>query len=110
MEIQSTLASQNIEFIWIKFLIFYELMQYSRENPSKKYLQLIRFYNEMHEKGYLQTTGKIGNFDGQMVPLFAKIIKKIITRYNCKSLLDYGCGKAKYYFNDFEVKNENHSF
>ena len=30
----------------------------------------------MHEKGYLQTTGKIGNFDGQMVPLFAKIIKQ----------------------------------
>ena len=50
-------------------------MKYSRENPSGKYLQLIRFYNEMHEKGYLKTTGKIGNFDGQMVPYFAKIIK-----------------------------------
>ena len=81
-------------------------MKYSRENPSGKYLQLIRFYNEMHEKGYLKTTGKIGNFDGQMVPFFAKIIKKIIIQYKCKSLLDYGCGKAKYYFNNFRVKNE----
>ena len=53
-------------------------MKYSRENPSKKYLQLIRFYNEMHEKGYLKTTGKIGNFDGQMVPYFAKIINRTI--------------------------------
>ena len=81
-------------------------MKYSRKNPSEKYLQLITFYNEMQKNGYLQTNGKIGNFDGTTVPFFAKIIKKIIMQYRCKSLLDYGCGKAKYYFNDFIVKNE----
>ena len=59
-------------------------MKYSRENPSEKYLQLIRFYNEMHEKGYLKTTGKIGNFDGQTVIFFAKIIKKIIIQHKCE--------------------------
>ena len=81
-------------------------MKYSRKNPSERYLQLIRFYDEMQKNGYLQTNGKIGNFDGTTVPFFAKIIKKIIMQYRCKSLLDYGCGKAKYYFNDFIVKNE----
>jgi len=81
-------------------------MKYSRKNPSARYLQLITFYDEMQKNGYLQTNGKIGNFDGTTVPFFAKIIKKIIMQYRCKSLLDYGCGKAKYYFNDFIVKNE----
>ena len=82
-------------------------MKYSRKNPSERYVQLIKFYKEMHKKGYLKTTGKIGNFDGQTVIFFAKIIKKIIIQHKCESLLDYGCGKAKYYFNDFEVQNEN---
>ena len=53
--------------------INYNLMKYSRKNPSAKYLQLITFYNEMQKNGYLQTNGKIGNFDGTTVPFFAKI-------------------------------------
>ena len=42
-------------------------------------------------------------FDGHSVKPWIGHIKKIIVTYRIKSILDYGCGKAKYYNHEFEA-------
>ena len=59
----------------------------------------------MHETGYKKIDGTKREpenaYDGKSTVPFAKIIKKIIVENKCNSLLDYGCGKGKYYFEKF---------
>ena len=73
-------------------------MIYSKKNPSKEYRQNINFYKTMHENGFQRLDKficKEDAYDGISTRPFVNIIKKIIDVNNCKSLLDYGCGKAK---------------
>jgi hypothetical protein len=84
---------------------------YSKRNPSKSYLNNIDYYKIMHETGYKKIDGTKREpenaYDGKSTIPFAKIIKKIILKNKCNSLLDYGCGKAKYYFEKFDFEGEN---
>ena len=86
-------------------------INYSKLNPSKSYLKNLNYYKKMHQSGYVKIDGTKRNaknaYDGKSTVPFAKIIKRIIMKNNCNSLLDYGCGKGKYYFNKFEFEGEN---
>ena len=42
-------------------------------------------------------------FDGKSLEPWIKNIKKIINNTDSKSILDYGCGKAKYYNNRIQI-------
>ena len=87
-------------------------MNYSKNNPSQSYLDNIQFYKEMHEKGYFIQAGRqIDNkdaFNGKSILSYVQIIKNIIVLNNCESLLDYGCGKAKFYYESFKTKQANY--
>ena len=81
-------------------------MVYTKKNPSKEYLQNVKYYKEMHENGFLRIDEFVSSKDaysGISTKPFVNIIKKIIDINECKSLLDYGCGKAKYYYEGFQT-------
>ena len=46
------------------------------------------------------------SYNGQTTSQYADIIKKIIEQNNYRTLLEYGCGKAFYYDNQFVLKNK----
>ena len=57
-----------------------------KPKPSEDYHELINSYKELHKEK--------GKFKGiSLVPL-VPTISKLIKENECKTLLDYGCGKA----------------
>jgi len=87
-------------------------MNYSRENPSINYLKNIDFYKNMHENGFYTKSGEKINIDeayaGRTLATYAKIIKNMIRKNKCESLLDYGCGKAKLYNEEFKTNDASY--
>ena len=87
-------------------------MNFSRKNPSKEYLRNIDFYKNMHENGFYTTSGvkksKEEAYAGGSTSAYAKMIKNIILKNNCESLLDYGCGKAKLYDDNFTTNKASY--
>lgn len=83
----------------------------SQKNPSKKYLEHLEYYKKMHKDGFSYKSGKIleslQTYNSQMIINYVKFIKNIIKKNNLNSLLEYGCGKAIFYENEFKVTNEN---
>ena len=74
------------------------MTEYSRENPSRRYVELLGYYREMHEKGAEdQNIPPEKTFDGQSLPKHAGTIGSIIATYNSKTILDYGSGKGAQY-------------
>ena len=75
----------------------------TKEQPSKQYLENIKFYKKMHLEGYKLVDGRkrdpINSYDGKSTLIYAKLIKQIIKKNQIKTLLDYGCGKGFYYEN-----------
>tara|TARA_B110000263_G_C15268488_1_gene492279 strand:- start:744 stop:1388 length:645 start_codon:yes stop_codon:yes gene_type:complete len=71
---------------------------FTNKNPSKQYLQLIQDYQEIHTKGTKNKSAQ-DTYNGLSTINFAEIIKKIINKNQCKTLLDYGSGKGDRYFN-----------
>ena len=56
-------------------------MIYSKKNPSKKYLEYINYYIEMHQKGFQRLDKFVCNeeaYNGISTRPFVNIIKKII--------------------------------
>ena len=72
----------------------------SRHNPSDDYVNLVKMYEEKHDQGE-------GMFNGRSLLKFVDLIKLYLENNNCKSVLDYGCGKAVLYTDKFsEVTDE----
>jgi len=61
----------------------------SRYNPSDDYVNLVKMYEEKHDQGE-------GMFNGRSLLKFVDLIKIYLKNNDCKSVLDYGCGKAVY--------------
>ena len=87
-------------------------MNYSRNHPSQLYLNNIGFYKKMHKTGFFTSSGEKKNkneaYDGKTTLSYVKIIKNIIIANQCESLIDYGCGKAKYYFEEFKTNKASY--
>ncbi len=73
-------------------------MNFSREQPSPRYQDLLRLYRSMHQEG-----SKLGNlsaeetFAGGSLDPHIGSIRKLLQNTNAKSLLDYGAGKGNKY-------------
>ena len=53
--------------------------------PSQEYYDLIDSYKDLHEEG---------KFKGISLAPLVPTLKHVIEQNNCKTLLDYGCGKT----------------
>ena len=76
---------------------------------SYEYYNLIDQYKYVHKHGIRKKDFFIDNnrtFDGKSLGRWINTIKKIIIKTNSKSILDYGCGKAKYYNNEFQIEDK----
>ncbi len=74
------------------------MTQYSRENPSPRYTELLSLYKTMHKEGET----RLGLPPAQTYPGIsllpqAQFIKQMIDRTKADSILDYGCGKGALY-------------
>jgi len=73
-------------------------MDYTRQNPSPRYLALVEMYRDMHANGekFLGVPPH-KTFDGRSLPPQAGRIKRLIERVGAASVLDYGSGKGQQY-------------
>ncbi len=69
---------------------------------SKNYYEIIEKYKSFHKNGIKNQPG-ISTFLGYSLTKWITKIKEIIEINNCKSLIDFGCGKAFLYNNDFKI-------
>ena len=69
---------------------------------SENYQDLIKIYADMHKNGIDRDDAK-GTFDGKSLKYFFHPIKQIIDSTKSQSLIDFGCGKAKFYNNLFHL-------
>ena len=79
---------------------------------SYEYYNLIDQYKYVHKHGIRKNNffiDKNQTFDGKSLGRWIKTINQIIIKTNSKSILDYGCGKAKYYNNEFQIENKIYS-
>ena len=80
------------------------------KNTSSRYLEHLEYYKKMHLEGFKTTLGRVKTsekaYSGISTRAFADIIKNIIIKNKINSLLDYGCGKAYYYNNEFILKEK----
>jgi hypothetical protein len=71
---------------------------FSRETPSPRYLELLGYYREMHEKGVREKNiPPEETFDGRSLPRHAMQIRHIINGFGARTILDYGSGKGRQY-------------
>ena len=69
----------------------------NQKQPSTEYTEFLNAYKDLHT----QDT----KFKGSSLNPYIITIGKLILKYNCKTLLDYGCGKALGYSNKYkEIK------
>lgn len=68
----------------------------SRHNSSEDYTKLVGMYKDMHKVSD-------GMFNGRSLLKFVDIIKAYLEVNNCKSILDYGCGKGILYSDNYHL-------
>lgn len=71
---------------------------YSRENPSPRYRELLDLYRAMHAHGNPEQGDRAEDmFAGQSLAAHVAAIAELARGLGARSLLDYGCGKARLY-------------
>jgi len=71
---------------------------YTRENPSARYIELLKQYQQLHIEGEKNLgLAPENTFPGQSLPPHAPAIKRLIDKTGAKTILDYGSGKGKQY-------------
>ena len=74
------------------------MTEYSRSNPSPRYLELIGYYREMHaDEGGKEKAPGAEMFAGLMVHRHAESIRGIIDVLGSETIIDYGAGKGHQY-------------
>ncbi len=73
-------------------------MNFSRNNPSPKYRQMIELYRELHTKGE-PNLGQPSDatYPGVSLTPHIRRIKGLVDRTGARTILDYGCGKGYQY-------------
>ncbi len=73
-------------------------MQYSRNHPSPRYIELTALYRQMHVEGekFLGVPPE-RTFPGASLPPQAARIKRLVESTGAQNILDYGAGKGKQY-------------
>jgi len=71
---------------------------YSRANPSPRYLELLQAYKLLHQRGdALNRIAPEKTFDGRSLRPHVQFIRDAVEQCGLRTILDYGCGKAKAY-------------
>jgi len=82
------------------------MSEYTRENPSPEYREMVEMYATLHERGADKAPGTANEdehrppeqtFAGKMLAQHAPTVKMMIDRTGAKTLLDYGAGKGQSY-------------
>ena len=74
---------------------------------SKEYQSTLEVYKELHSKGTnLEDPEK--TFDGKSLKFFFHPIKQVIELTKSNSIIDFGCGKAKYYFEEIYINKQSY--
>ena len=71
---------------------------------SKEYEKTLNVYKKLHLEG-TKFDSPENTFDGKSLKFFFNPIKQIIDSSYSKSLIDFGCGKAKYYNEEIIINN-----
>ena len=71
---------------------------------SKEYEKTLNVYKKLHLEG-TKFDSPENTFDGKSLKFFFNPIKQIIDSSNSKSLIDFGCGKAKHYNEEVIINN-----
>lgn len=71
-------------------------MTYTRENPSPAYRELVDIYAQIHNQGLEEVTSD-ELFDGRSLYPHLIEIGEMIRDTGCRSVLDFGSGKGKFY-------------
>ena len=74
---------------------------------SEEYNETINLYIKLHKDGSSSTDAQ-ETFDGRSLKFFFNTIKIILEKTKSSSIIDFGCGKAKYYFKEITIKNVKH--
>ncbi len=74
------------------------MQKYSRENPSPRFREMEAMYQQMHSEGdTINAIEAEKTFAGLSILSHIQIIGNCIRGSQSKTLLDYGCGKARAY-------------
>jgi hypothetical protein len=83
----------------------HEGTSYNTDHPSPRYQQLIQAYRHMHEQGSPeQGIAAAAMFPGQSLGEHVLSIWSMVQKFNCRTLLDYGCGKAMLYQRNNQIQ------
>ena len=75
---------------------------------SKEYKDTLEIYKKLHLNGTELDSAK-NTFDGKSLKFFFQPIKQVIDLTKSNSIIDFGCGKAKYYFEEVKINNKLYS-
>ena len=75
---------------------------------SKEYKDTLEIYKKLHLNGTELDSAK-NTFDGKSLKFFFQPIKQVIDLTKSNSIIDFGCGKAKYYFEEVKINNKSYS-
>jgi hypothetical protein len=75
---------------------------------SKEYKDTLEIYKNLHLNGTELETAE-NTFDGKSLKFFFQPIKQVIDLTKSKSIIDFGCGKAKYYFEEIVINKNSYS-
>ena len=74
---------------------------------SKEYRETLEIYKKLHLDGTGLESAK-NTFDGKSLKFFFHPIKQVINFTKSNSIIDFGCGKAKYYFQEITINNNSY--
>ena len=75
---------------------------------SKEYKDTLEIYKKLHLNGTDLESAE-NTFDGKSLKFFFQPIKQVIDLTKSKSVIDFGCGKAKYYFEEIFINKNYYS-
>jgi len=75
---------------------------------SKEYKETLEIYKRLHLSG-TELDSAQNTFDGRSLKFFFHSIKQVIDLTKSNSIIDFGCGKAKYYFEEIAINNKPYS-
>jgi len=75
---------------------------------SKEYKDTLEIYKKLHLNG-TEFDNPENIFDGKSLKFFFQPIKQIVDLTQSESIIDFGCGKAKYYFEEISINKKTYS-
>lgn len=78
-----------------------------RKKFSSKYFELIKIYQTIHKSG-ISGLSPDKTFAGRSLKKWIVILKFLIQKNKCKSVLDFGCGKAVVYNRPLIINNKKY--